>query len=360
MVELRSLLRDDIDELEEYVPVKPLDVLAAEIGVPVDQLVKLDANENLHGPHPAVHEAIANAALHIYPDPGQQALREAIARFVDAQPGQVVAGTGADELIDILIRLVMPAKVAIATPTFGMYRFLARIVRAEPVEVPRLEDFSLDIPQIRRAVEDGAGIVFLTSPNNPTGNATPQADIESLCELDALIVVDEAYVEFGGTSVVPLIASHANLVVLRTFSKWAGLAGLRVGYAISDPGLANHMMAIKQPYNVNIAADVAARAALEHYAEISETIAMLVAERDRMVRELRQFSWLKPYPSDTNFVLFHVEGRSAESVANALRSRGVLVRFYNRPDLRDCIRISAGRPQDTDRLVKALKEISAA
>lgn len=360
MVDLRALLRPDLGDLEEYVPVKPLDVLAAEIGVPVEQLVKLDANENLHGPHPAVLEAIANAALHIYPDPGQESLRAAIAEFVGADADQVVAGTGADELIDILIRLTMPAKVAIATPTFGMYRFLARIVRAEPVEVPRKPDFSLDLAAIAKAVADGAGIVFLTSPNNPTGNSTPHAEIEALCALNALVVVDEAYVEFGGKSVVPLIRTHRNLVVLRTFSKWAGLAGLRVGYAVSDPELASHMMAIKQPYNVNVAADVGAQAALAHRAEIAETISMVIAERDRMMRELRRFDWLKPYPSDANFVLFRVDGRSAASVANALRSRGVLVRYYDRPDLRDCIRISAGRPSDTERLIQALEEISAA
>jgi histidinol-phosphate aminotransferase len=304
-----------------------------------------------------VLKAIEAAPFHIYPDPGQEGLREAIAGWVGVEPGQVVAGTGADDLIDILIRLVMPEAVVIPTPAFGMYRFLAKISRAKPVEVPRRPNFDLDVVGIRHAVHGGAGIVFLTSPNNPTGNSVNRAELEALCGLDALVVVDEAYVEFGGTSVIPMIASYPNLVVLRTFSKWAGLAGLRVGYSVSHPELAGHMMSLKQPYNVNVAADAGARAAIAHFAEIKETISSIVAERDRMVRRCTELGWLKASPSQANFVLFQVEGRSAKDVAGGLRKRGVLVRYYDRPDLANYIRISAGRPEDTDRLMAALREL---
>jgi len=317
-MDLRKLLRDDLDELEEYVPVKPLDVLAAEVGVPPERLVKLDANENLYGPHPDVLEAVREATFHIYPDPGQEALREAIAGFVGVDAENVVAGTGADDLIDILIRLVMPKAVAIATPTFGMYRFLAKISRAVPVEVPRRPNFDLDVVALRHAVHEGAGMVFLTSPNNPTGNPVNMAELEALCSLEALIVVDEAYVEFGGPSVVPLIARHPNLVVLRTFSKWAALAGLRVGYSVSDPELAGHLMSLKQPYNVNVAADLGARAAIAHWPEISETIAAIVAERDRMAGLVAELGWLKPFPSRANFVL----SRSTAAREASCRARG--------------------------------------
>lgn len=356
-MKLRELLRTDLEDLEDYVPVKPLDVLAAEIGLPVERLVKLDANENLYGPHPEVLEAIRSAPFHIYPDPGQQALREAIARFLDVEAENVVAGTGADDLLDILIRLVMPKAIAIPTPTFGMYRFLAKISRAKPIEVPRRPNFDLDVVALKHAVQAGAGIVFLTSPNNPTGNPVNRAELEAICALDTLVVVDEAYIEFGGESVVSMIASHPNLVVLRTFSKWAGLAGLRVGYSVSDPELASHMMSLKQPYNVNVAADAGARAALAHFAEIKETIASIVAERDRMARLCAELGWLTPLPSQANFVLFAVGGRRAVDVASALRSKGVLVRYYERPDLVNYIRISAGRPEDTDRLLAVLREI---
>jgi histidinol-phosphate aminotransferase len=359
-MDYRRFLREDVGELEEYQPVKPLDVLAEEIGLPVEQLVKLDANENLYGAPAAVYDAIAKADLHIYPDPSQTHLREAIAGYVGGgvTPEQVVCGTGADDLIDLIFRLTLPEKVAVVTPAFGMYSFLAKINRVQPVEVPRRPgDFALDVDALRAAVDDGGRIAFLTSPNNPTGNALPIDEARAVCQLGALVIIDEAYIEFGGESAVPLLAEFPNLVILRTFSKWAGIAGLRVGYALCDAGLAKLMMAIKQPYNVNIAADVAAQAAIEHRGEIFETVQALIAERGRMVHLLEGLGWLKALPSDSNFVLFRVEGRSAKAVVKGLRQQGVLVRYYPRPDLAEYIRISAGRPEDTDRLVAALRQV---
>ena len=354
---IRQYLRPDLEDLEEYVPVKPLDVVAEEIGVPAARLVKLDANENLYGAPREVYEAIARTDLHIYPDPGQTALRTAIAGYVGAAPEQIVCGTGADDLIDIIIRASLPAAAAILTPTFGMYRFLAKISRVRPIEVPRGPRWEVDLPAVRAAVTAGAGLVFATSPNNPTGNSLTPGEVEALCALDALVVVDEAYVEFGGTSLVPLIADHENLVVLRTFSKWAGLAGLRVGYSVSSPELAGHLMAIKQPYNVSVAAEAAALAAIEHRGSVFETVRCIVEERRRMSRLVAERGWLRPFPSDSNFVLFAVEGRRAKDVVASLRRRGVLVRYYDRPDLANCVRISAGRPEDTDRLLEALREV---
>ncbi|MEO9254189.1 MAG: histidinol-phosphate transaminase [Tepidiformaceae bacterium] len=360
-MDLRRFFRPDFDELEAYVPVKPLDILAEEIGVPVSAIVKLDANENLWGAPAEVYEAIARADLHIYPDPGQTALRAAIADYAGVEPDQVVAGTGADDLIDILLRLSCPKAVAVLTPTFGMYSFLAKINHARTIEVPRGRNFEVDVEATARAVDEGARVVFLASPNNPTGNPLSRQELEGLCALDALIVVDEAYIEFDGESFVPRIADFPNLVILRTFSKWAGLAGLRVGYSLSNAELATAMMAIKQPYNVNVAADVAARAALEHRATIFETVRCIVAERDRMTREVAALGWLKPCPSVSNFVLFEVDAsHRAKDVVAKLRSRGVLIRYYDRPDLANYIRISTGRPEDTDRLVEALRAVGDA
>ncbi len=351
------LVRSDFADLEEYAAVEPIDVLAAELGLPPDSIVKLDANENPWGPHPAVAAAAAGAALHIYPDPAQIALRAAVADYCDVAPEQIVCGQGADDLIDLVLRLFAPRAAVDNVPTFGMYSFLASVNGVDVFEVERLEDFAVDLEGNARAVSEGASVVFVTSPNNPTGNPLTCQELESLVALDAIVVVDQAYVEFGGISAIELLARHANLIVLRTFSKWAGLAGLRVGYAVASPGVAGRLMAIKQPYNVNVAADAAARAAIEHRSEILETVKGLVAERERMTRLVAEFGWLRPYPSAANFVLFAVEGRPAADVAAALRERGVLVRYYEKPLLKSFIRISAGRPEDTDRLVAALKEV---
>jgi histidinol-phosphate aminotransferase len=353
-------VRDDWDDLEPYHPVKPLDVLAEEIGIPVERLVKLDANENLYGPHPAVREAIAAADHHIYPDPGQTYLRAAIAEYTGVTPAHVVAGQGADDLIDLVFRLVRPAAVVDSVPTFGMYRFLAAINGTRIIAVPRNEDFSPDVEGIVEAVESGgATVVFLTSPNNPTGNLLSEAEVRRVLSLDALVVIDEAYVEFSGGSLTHLLAEHRNLVLLRTFSKWAALAGARVGYALCDPAIAVRLMAIKQPYNVSVAAEAGALTALKHRAEINETVRCMVAERERIAAEVGALGWLHPSPSAANFVLFAVEGRDAREVALALRAKGVLVRHYDTPLLRNYIRISAGRPEDTDRLLDALRNLEA-
>ncbi len=359
-MDIRRLIRPDFEDLDEYTPVKPLDVLAAEIGVPVERIVKLDANENLYGPIPEIREAVANVDLHIYPDPGQHALREAIAEYVGVEPEQVVAGAGADDLIDVLLRVVRPESIVDVPPTFGMYSFLAKINGARVVEAPRLEDFRPNVRAIAGCVEGGASIVFLASPNNPTGNALAREEIAALIELEAFVVIDEAYIEFGGESAVALVKQYPNLVVLRTFSKWAGLAGLRVGYSVSSPDVAAMLMQLKQPYNVNVAADLAARVALKHRGRIFETVKCIVAERDRMAREVASLGWLEPLPSAANFVLFKVRERSASEIAANLRRQGVLIRHYNRPGLRGYIRISAGRPEDTDRLLVALRSLEAA
>ncbi|MEX2079994.1 MAG: histidinol-phosphate transaminase [Dehalococcoidia bacterium] len=352
-------IRPDFLDLEAYEPVKPLEVLAAEIGLPVERLVKLDANENLYGPLPEVRDAVAAADLHIYTDPTQSRLREMIAEYLGVPAEAVVAGAGSDDLIDIMIRLTSPSAIVNATPTFGMYSFLGKMGGARIVEVPRTPGpaFEPDIPGIGRAVRAGATLVFLASPNNPTGNALSMEQVEALCNMECIVVIDEAYAEFAGRSAVAQVQQHPNLVVLRTFSKWAALAGLRVGYAVAAPQLASHMMAIKQPYNVSVAADAAARVALEQRGVLSERVSAIVAERERLTRDLGQFDWLRPLPSEANFVLVKVVGRDAKAVVSGLRTKGVLIRYYSRPDLAGYIRISAGRPEDTDRLLEALRAL---
>jgi histidinol-phosphate aminotransferase len=187
-------------------------------------------------------------------------------------------------------------------------------------------------------------------------------DLETLLTLPLLVVLDEAYIEFaeaGGLSSRLLWAvEHDNLVVLRTFSKLAGLAGLRVGYGVFPEWLLPHLWKIKQPYNVNVAASTAAIASLEDPEWMQEKVRQIVAERERMVKALSQFPFLRPYPSNSNFVLFQVHGRSAAHLKRALELKGVLVRYFDKPGLDNCIRITAGRPEDTDRLVEALNSIN--
>jgi histidinol-phosphate aminotransferase len=202
-------------------------------------------------------------------------------------------------------------------------------------------------------------LLFLTSPNNPDGSLLADAALQRLLALPLMIVLDEAYVEFAGLdcSRAAWVRQHTNLIVLRTFSKWAGLAGLRLGYGVFPDWLMPILWQAKQPYNVTVAAAVAGLASLAHRAAIWPTVEALIAERARLEIELACIPYLRPYPSRANFVLCRVEGRDAAELKAKLAQEGILVRYFARPGLENCIRVSAGRPSDTDALVEALRRV---
>jgi histidinol-phosphate aminotransferase len=371
-------------------------VLSARLGCSSEQIVKLDANENPYGPHPAVLEALASYPFpHIYPDPEQRALRAALAEYVGVPAANIFPGHGADELIDLLCRVFLGPGDAIINcpPTFGMYEFDAGLAGARVVSVPRRADFSVDVERItnyelritngeaanqrideRRMTKDAPRttlpaprttlpaprstpkLLFLTSPNNPDGSLLAPDDLRRLLELPVIVVLDEAYMEFAGLerSVARWVTERENLIVLRTFSKWAGIAGLRLGYGIFPGWLMPALWKAKQPYNVNVAATVAGLASLAHRAEIQTTVDALIVERERLFRELAKFPFLRPYPSQANFVLCRVVDRDANALKEALAAKGILVRHYAKPGLENCIRVSAGRPEQTDALLAAL------
>ncbi|MEX0800116.1 MAG: histidinol-phosphate transaminase [Dehalococcoidia bacterium] len=359
---LLRLARRDLVAMPGYEPVEPPDVIAAELGIPEGRLVKLDGNENPYGPSPRVLEALGRyGGYHIYPDPDQRRVREAIAGYVGADSERIIVGNGSDELLDLVGRLLLSPgdRVVNAPPTFGIYEFVARTYGAGIVDVPRREDFALDLEATVAALR-AAKLMYLSSPNNPTGNRLSESELEALLDCDAAVVVDEAYAEFAGASFVPLTARHDNLIVTRTFSKWAGLAGLRAGYAVLPPAFAETVRKIKMPYNMNVAAQTAVLASLEDREALLANVDLLIEERERMAGELAAFPWLRVYPSQANFLLCQVQGRDATEVQAQLRKRGVLVRHYDSPGVRGCLRISAGRPQDTDRVMEALSEIGAA
>ena len=360
------LLRDDLRRMEPYTPIVPFEVLSARLGRPAEQLVKLDANENPYGPPPGALAALAaGRAYHIYPDPEANALRDALSRTTGQPKARLLVGMGADELIDLVLRaLLEPGDAVIdCPPTFGMYPFSTAVNGGRYIAVPRRADFSLDVAAIESAVAAASRtkVLFVCSPNNPDGGVVDNATLRRLLALPLLVVLDEAYVDFaaaeGSPSRIDWTTAHDNLVVLRTFSKLAGLAGLRVGYGAFPEWLLPHMWKIKQPYNINVAASLAALASLEDKEWLREKVGLIVQERERMVAELAPFAWLQPYPSQANFVLFRVLGRDARQLKVALEQQGVLVRYFNKPGLDNCIRISAGRPLDTDRLVAALSKI---
>lgn len=356
-------VRPDIAALAPYTPTASLEVFAAQLERPVSALIKLDANENPYGPSPRARAALAALdTTHIYPDPEARALRALLSEYAGVDAAHILAGAGADELIALISQLFLAPGDAVvnAPPTFGMYAFDTPLAHGRVIDAPRRADFSLDVPAIEAAARDsGAKLLFICSPNNPDGSVIPPETVERLLALPLVVVLDEAYIEFSGAESLARRVPHTpNLIVLRTFSKWAGLAGLRVGYGIFPAEIIAHLWKIKQPYNVNVAADAAARASLADLPALRANVERLIAARERLERELATLPYLRPFPSRANFVLSRVIGLDAAELRRRLaHDYGILVRHYSAPLLRDCIRISAGTPEQIDALLRALREI---
>lgn len=359
-------IRTHLESLPPYTPIEPFEVLSERVGRDPARIVKLDANENPYGPLQVVREALGKLDFpHIYPDPESRALRKSLARFTGVGEEYLLAGAGADELIDLLMRVFLePGDCLISCPpTFGMYPFDADLNAARCIEVPRNADFSLDVESICKAVKTyKPKMLFIASPNNPDGSLLDAKTVDELLLLPLLVVLDEAYIEFAdenlGASLSRIreVPARENLVVLRTFSKWAGLAGLRIGYGAFPLWLMPTLWKSKQPYNVNVAASVAAQISLEHADELAKVVELLKNERTRLFVALQEIPYLKPYPTQSNFILCQVIGRDAADLkARLAQEHGVFIRYFNKPGLRDHIRISVGRPQDTDTLLEALK-----
>ncbi|MGD8244374.1 MAG: histidinol-phosphate transaminase [Anaerolineae bacterium] len=354
-----------LNRLEPYEP-PDLEQAAVQAGVQSEALIRLVANENLFGLSPCAAEALASfGQYHFHPE--YAPLKEAVAGYAGVAPDRLVLSNGADEMIDLLIRLFVEPGEAIITcpPTFSMYRFSAHVNRCDVLTATRREDLSVDPAAVERVAHDSHGaarLLFIVSPGNPSAQAIPLPIIERLLALPLLVAVDEAYIEFGGESAVGLLRNHGNLVVIRTFSKWAGMAGLRLGYALLAPELARALERIRPPYNVNAAAMVAALATLDNLDTVQANVARLIAERERLRKALAAVPWLEPLPSQANFILCRVKGRDERAVAEGLLQRGILIRHFsgsgtgNRA-LAGHIRVTVGRPQDNEALVTALRSL---
>ena len=350
-----------IRNLEIYQGVESMDAMAERAGIPPEKIIRLNGNENPYGPSPRVAEALANFQnYNHYPDPDQRQLRKILSGYVKTPPENIVAGNGSDELIDLLLRIfVGPGdNIIIPTPTFGMYAFNAGLCGGEAVDVPRDENFQIDINAVKLAITPRTKAIIIACPNNPTGNVATEAEIRALLDTGVLVIVDEAYYEFSGVTMVPLLDEYPNLVVLRTFSKWAGLAGLRIGLGAMQRDLARTLMGIKPPYNVNQAAEVALTASLEDVAGLLERVANIVTERDRMAQVLRGIPGVKPWPSQANFILCQLPEGRGKDVFDGLCNRGIFLRYWNSDRLKDSVRASVGLPFETDAVTQALAELT--
>ena len=357
-----KLIRPHLASIQSYQPVDPPEMLAERAGIPADAVIKLNGNENPYGPSPKAQKAVARAQLHIYPDPFQRRLRAALADYTGFPPENIIAGAGSDELIDLLFRLFIEPGDSIldCEPTFAMYSFCARVAGGGVRLVQRDEIFEIDLDAVRDAVDDSTKIIFISSPNNPTGNMASEEQVRALLNTGLVVVIDEAYYEFSGETVAGLVSEFDNLVVLRTLSKWAGLAGLRIGYGIMNTGLVDHIIDIKSPYNINVAAEAAALASLEDVDLLLGNVAKIVKSRGILFDELNAIDGVIPWPSSGNYILCQMdEPGQAAAVVDGLASRGIFVRSFSSPRLQNHFRVAVGAPDENKAFINAVQDIVA-
>lgn len=352
---LESLFKDGVMNMASYSPIEPPDQIARRLGLPEAQIIKLDANENPYGVSADVLDELSRAKyLSIYPDPAQKAIREEIAEYVGCDADNIVAGAGADELIDLICRLILNPgdKVLTFTPTFSYYKHVVELNGGELVDIHREEDYSIDVTKLTHINLEGVKAVLLCSPNNPPGNMLEKDVLDFFLARNMLVVVDEAYFEFSRSTYAGLIEDHNNLLVLRTFSKCFGLAGLRVGYGIMSYVLHEAIMKIKPPYSVNMAAEVALRVCLQGKEFFDDQVNRMIATRDRVIAALAARNELEVYPSQSNFILFRVGTGNAKDLRDALEQKGILLRYFNTPQLQNHLRVSVGTDEQMNTFLK--------
>jgi histidinol-phosphate aminotransferase len=328
--------------------------------------IKINQNESpWNAPEEVISETLDRLSRRQwsrYPDFHPTALQEQLAAFADWEAEGIIAGNGSNELIQAVLMVTVEAgtRVLICEPTFTLYRQIVKVLGGEVLSVPLNSELSFDVEAIRGAIEsDSPEVTIICSPNNPTGCVIDQKSLASLLEASrGLVVVDEAYHEFSGESVVSLLRQYRNLIVLRTFSKAMAMAALRVGYLLAAPELALEIRKAVLPYNLNVVSQIAAGVAIEMYQScLKPRIEQISDERERLYESLKQIKGLEPVPSRANFMV----ARSTVAprvILDELLKRDILIRDVSGyPMLKDYFRISVGTPEENDELLKALQQI---
>src|ERR1044072_5580582 len=321
-------------------------------------VIKLNTNENPYGPSPKVYARLKtaiNSSLRLYPEPQSDTLRAAAARVYGVKSANIMVGNGSDEILSMLLRCcVGPGdRVAYPEPTYSLYDTLVEIQDGSKATVNYAADFALPA----ELAEQNAALTFVCNPNAPSGTLIALPAIEKLARsVSGILAVDEAYVDFAateGASAIPLIRQLPNLVVLRTFSKSFSLAGMRIGLAFAAEEIIAGMMKVKDSYNVNRLSLLAATAALEDLPWMRRNTQRIQRSRKKLSGGLERLGY-HVYPSQANFVLARKDGESLRNIYEELKQRGILVRYFDFPDLRDCLRITVGTPSEVKILLKEL------
>lgn len=327
------------------------------------KFIKLNTNENPYPPAPGVLEAIkagADAGLRLYPDPVVSLLRQALAKAYGVEEKQIFVGNGSDEVLAFAFQAFFSQGDEIVFPdiTYSFYPVYANLFGIRCRTVPLKEDFTVPVEQMR-----GSQGVVIANPNAPTGIELPQSELRQILEAnrDVVVIVDEAYVDFGGESALPLIREYPNLLVVQTCSKSRALAGLRVGFAFGDANLIEALNCVKNSFNsytLDRLALVGATAAVEDQTYFDAQRAKVMATRERTTQELQAMGF-RVLPSKTNFIFITHPTVPARQLFAGLREKGVLVRYFNQPRIDNYLRVSIGTDQEMDAFLAAMRELTA-
>ena len=346
---IERLVRKNIQALKPYTCARDM----------YDTGILLDANENSFGSVVPV----LDEELNRYPDPHQAAMRKQLGEYLGVDPKNLFFGVGSDEIIDLLIRIFCePAKdrILVAEPTYGMYKVCADINNVQADVVLLNDDFDIDIKEMLKKVKSETKIIFLCSPNNPTANILSKSAIaEVLRQTNCIVAVDEAYIDFSekNASCINLINEYPNLVIMRTFSKAWGLAGIRLGYCIANETTIDYLFKVKAPYNINALTRAVFHSAFQNIARKDEMISSILQEREYLISSLRQITQVvKIYSTSTNYILFKLA--NASQIQKSMAEKGVVIRDRSsQPKLDDCLRLTVGTRAENDKFLSTLVEV---
>lgn len=357
------MLKDSVSNVPEYVPGKTTSQIVAEYGLDPKTVIKLNANENPLGPSKKVTEAIQREAKNasLYPTADASNLRRALTEYTGFPIENIVAaGPGMDSLIDALNKLFVGDgdEVIIPVPTFTYYGISAVGFGGIPVYVPLNPDYSFNADAVLKAVTDKTKIIWLCSPNNPTGNLVAAEDVVKLAEkTNAIIFIDEAYVEFSeARSLSFLLKEYENIVIGRTFSKAFGLAGMRLGYTIAPAWITSGLLRVLPPFAVSVLAEAAAIAAINDKEYLKASVEMVQAERQKLIESISKTSY-KAYPSEGNFIIVDVSPKNSKAAVDSFLRNGIIIRscdsFQNIG--KNTVRITVGTSEMNQKIVKAFE-----
>ena len=346
-----TYFRDNIDAMTPYIP--------GEQPAGGEKVVKLNQNENPYPPSPAALEVLRRfdgGSLRLYPDPMAREFCRTAGEVLGVPPESILVGDGSDDIIIMIARacLAKDLTVVYPVPTFPFYFTQARVEDAQIITVPFNDDFSVPIDALAQA---GGTVTFVANPGSPTGVAPSTDQLDYLAgKLDGLLVIDEAYVDFAEENALALAGSHANVIVLRTLSKGYSLAGLRLRFGIANPALLAGLLKTKAIYNVGALPAAVGAAAMADQDYHKECVAKIVASRAKLAADLVELGF-EVVPSQANFLLVRPPAGNAKAVYEALKARGILVRYFNEPLLHDKLRITVGTDEQDGVLVEALKDL---